>query len=60
MLGKRVNMTSYTLCELRSWVSLACSTHFSISGTGGASMRAHCEDAADANAYHRSLLPSET
>ncbi|KAM4065895.1 putative mcm2 3 5 family protein [Hirsutella rhossiliensis] len=53
LLAKRVNMTSYTLCETRSWLSPKCSTHFNISGTAGANMWAHCEDAEDPNAYRR-------
>ncbi|ODA79218.1 hypothetical protein RJ55_04811 [Drechmeria coniospora] len=56
ILGKSpVTRPNYTLCEMRSWVSPWCSTRFDISGTAGASMRAHCEDAKDRNAYHWSV-----
>ncbi|KFA50027.1 hypothetical protein S40293_06833 [Stachybotrys chartarum IBT 40293] len=55
MLGKSPNITEYTLCEMRSWVSPNCSTRFDISGTAGASMRAHCEDPDDANSYLQSF-----
>lgn len=50
-------MANYTLCEMRSFVSPACSTHFNISGTAGASMQAHCEDVNDPDAYH--LTPEQ-
>ncbi|UNI15492.1 hypothetical protein JDV02_002021 [Purpureocillium takamizusanense] len=52
VLAKSPLMTNYTLCEMRSFVSPACSTHFNISGTAGASMQAHCEDPNDMDAYH--------
>lgn len=55
LLAKKAGMASYTLCEMRSWLSPKCSTHFNISGTAGATMRAHCEDAADVDAYHRKV-----
>lgn len=55
MLGKTVNFANYTLCQLRSWVSPNCSTEFHISGTVGASMKAHCEDPNDENSYLRSF-----
>ncbi|KND87649.1 hypothetical protein TOPH_07725 [Tolypocladium ophioglossoides CBS 100239] len=54
ILGKDPTLANYTLCEMRSWVSPACSTHFNISGTAGASMQAHCEDGNDLDAYHLS------
>ncbi|OBS28699.1 hypothetical protein FPOA_02637 [Fusarium poae] len=54
-LGKNAKSKNYTLCQLRSWVSPNCSTEFSISGTAGAHMNAHCEDDQDENAYRRSF-----
>ncbi|KAI1344660.1 hypothetical protein F5Y15DRAFT_136 [Xylariaceae sp. FL0016] len=45
------NLSDYTLCELRSWVTAECSTEFDISGLSGGSMRAHCEDPLDKYAY---------
>ncbi|KAG4288381.1 hypothetical protein FPRO06_06033 [Fusarium proliferatum] len=57
-LGKSPESKNYTVCQLRSWVSPNCSTEFNISGIAGASMKAHCEDAADENAYRRSF-PSD-
>ncbi|RGP61504.1 hypothetical protein FLONG3_10510 [Fusarium longipes] len=57
-LGKTAGNKNYTLCQLRSWVSPNCSTEFSISGTAGARMNAHCEDNEDENAYRRSF-PAE-
>ncbi|KAK7965136.1 hypothetical protein PG988_010140 [Apiospora saccharicola] len=41
----------FTICELRSWLSPQCSTHFNISGISGAKMEAHCDDPDDENAY---------
>ncbi|KAF4436335.1 hypothetical protein FACUT_6499 [Fusarium acutatum] len=57
-LGKSPESKNYTVCQLRSWVSPNCSTEFNISGIAGASMKAHCEDDADENAYRRSF-PSD-
>jgi hypothetical protein len=53
ILAKAGNISDYTLCELRSWVTAKCSTAFDISGTSGGHMKAHCEDPSDANAYAR-------
>lgn len=56
IMGKRENaFSNYTLCQLQSWVSPKCSTHFNISGTAGASMKAHCEDPEDRDSYLRSF-----
>ncbi|KAF5978950.1 hypothetical protein FBULB1_5978 [Fusarium bulbicola] len=57
-LGKSPESKNYTVCQLRSWVSPNCSTEFNISGIAGATMKAHCEDDADENAYRRSF-PSD-
>ncbi|KAF5693066.1 hypothetical protein FDENT_2326 [Fusarium denticulatum] len=57
-LGKSPESKNYTVCQLRSWVSPNCSTEFNISGIAGASMKAHCEDDGDENAYRRSF-PSD-
>ncbi|KAM0278940.1 hypothetical protein ACHAQH_004907 [Verticillium albo-atrum] len=54
ILAKSSALESYTLCELRSWVSPWCSTHFSISGIAGAHMKAHCEDKKDPDSYVKS------
>ncbi|ROT41130.1 hypothetical protein SODALDRAFT_291665 [Sodiomyces alkalinus F11] len=51
VLAKPASMANYTLCEMRSWVSPYCSTHFNISGTAGAHLRAHCEDPDDVDSY---------
>jgi hypothetical protein len=55
ILGKRPNFDNYTLCELRSWPSPNCSTHFTISGISGSKMVAHCEDSNDVDSYRRSF-----
>ncbi|KAK7409330.1 hypothetical protein QQX98_008509 [Neonectria punicea] len=54
-LGKTANFNNYTVCQLRSWTSPNCSTQFNISGTTGASMKAHCEDPNDPDSYLRSF-----
>ncbi|OHE95261.1 hypothetical protein CORC01_09406 [Colletotrichum orchidophilum] len=51
ILTKSVFIANYTLCEMRSWVSPSCSTHFNISGTAGAHMQAHCDDSGDTDSY---------
>ncbi|TWU72033.1 hypothetical protein ED733_001305 [Metarhizium rileyi] len=53
-IAKPAEFENYTLCEARSWLSAACSTRFDVSGTSGSRLSAHCEDADDINAYHRS------
>ncbi|KAK2059964.1 hypothetical protein LY76DRAFT_625523 [Colletotrichum caudatum] len=52
VLTKSASITNYTLCEMRSWVSPLCSTHFNISGTAGAHMHAHCDDPEDKDSYN--------
>ncbi|GJC98039.1 hypothetical protein ColKHC_06865 [Colletotrichum higginsianum] len=52
ILTKSASVADYTLCEMRSWVSPLCSTHFNISGTTGAHMQAHCEDPEDEDSYN--------
>ncbi|KAM0335848.1 hypothetical protein ACHAQA_000898 [Verticillium albo-atrum] len=54
ILAKSNAIASYTLCELRSWVSPWCSTQFNISGIAGAHMKAHCEDKGDPDSYVKS------
>lgn len=55
LLAKSPLIPDYTLCEMRSWVTPYCSTHFNISGTAGSHMRAHCEDPDDADSYIKSV-----
>jgi hypothetical protein len=59
MLGKNPTFDDYTLCELRSWMSPNCSSHFDVSGRSGASMKAHCEDPDDPDSY-RNSYPADT
>ncbi|KAM3452057.1 hypothetical protein MY3296_004794 [Beauveria thailandica] len=59
ILGKRPNFQNYTLCELRSWLSPNCSTHFTISGISGSKMVAHCEDSNDVDSYRRSFAKDQ-
>ncbi|KAF7563202.1 hypothetical protein G7046_g905 [Stylonectria norvegica] len=60
IMAKITGQQNYTLCQMRSWLSPNCSTEFSISGTAGASMQAHCEDPKDKNSYLRSYPPDQS
>jgi hypothetical protein len=44
VLAKSPDISDFTLCEMRSWVTSKCSTGFDLSGTSGGHMKAHCED----------------
>lgn len=46
---------NYTLCEVRSWLSPNCSTHYSVSGTEGSKLEAKCEDPKDPDSYLKSF-----
>ncbi|POS80273.1 hypothetical protein DHEL01_v201323 [Diaporthe helianthi] len=70
MLGKSPVMDDYTLCELRSWPAIQCSTQFDVSGLTGMSMAAQCaqtqdffpenaEDHPDPDAYVRHMGDGE-
>lgn len=58
-LGSTAQNSNFTLCEMRSWLSPNCSTHFNISGSGGIRYEAHCEDPSDVDAYRNTLDPGE-
>ncbi|KAG8168619.1 hypothetical protein KVR01_001368 [Diaporthe batatas] len=47
MLGKSPIMEDYTLCELRSWPAIQCSTQFDVSGLTGMTMAAQCAQSQD-------------
>ncbi|KAI6782687.1 uncharacterized protein J7T54_000830 [Emericellopsis cladophorae] len=55
ILAKSPALTDFTLCELNSWTSPNCSTRFDISGTAGARITAHCEDANDRDSFIQSF-----
>lgn len=55
ILAKSGVIDDYTLCQLRSWMSPKCSTHFNISGISGALIRSYCEDPSDENSYSHSV-----
>ncbi|KAI3395496.1 hypothetical protein diail_1282 [Diaporthe ilicicola] len=42
LFGKSRMMDDYTLCEMRSWPAIQCSTQFDVSGVTGMSMKAEC------------------
>jgi hypothetical protein len=46
---------SYTVCQIRSFISPVCSTHYNVSGTGQGSLQSHCEDTRDPDAYDKSV-----
>ncbi|TVY16689.1 hypothetical protein LARI1_G008030 [Lachnellula arida] len=60
LLAKSPNITDYTLCQLRSFISPSCSTYYNISGTTGGHIEAHCEDEHDDMAYSRSVPNAPT
>lgn len=47
LLGKSRLMDDYTLCEMRSWPAIQCSTQFDVSGVTGMSMEAQCAQEED-------------
>jgi len=70
LFGKSRMMDDYTLCELRSWPAIQCSTQFDVSGVTGMSMEAQCaqtedffpenaEDHPDPDAYVRHMGDGE-
>lgn len=70
LFGKSRMMDDYTLCELRSWPAIQCSTQFDVSGVTGMSMAAQCaqtedffpenaEDHPDPDAYVRHMGDGE-
>jgi hypothetical protein len=46
---------NYTVCQIRSFISPVCSTHYNVSGTGQGSLQSHCEDTRDPDAYDKSV-----
>jgi len=62
LLAKSAATSNYTICAMRSFLSLSCSTNFLVSGPTGES---NCEDPDDHDTYTTydpgcSNLPSET
>ncbi|KAE9376051.1 hypothetical protein N431DRAFT_543398 [Stipitochalara longipes BDJ] len=55
ILIKSSAIPDYTMCQVRSFVSPACSTQYNVSGTGQGSLQSHCEDAHDPDAYIKSV-----
>lgn len=47
LFGKSRMMDDYTLCEMRSWPAIQCSTRFDVSGVTGMSMAAQCAQEED-------------
>ncbi|KAL1867693.1 hypothetical protein Daus18300_006249 [Diaporthe australafricana] len=47
LFGKSRMMDDYTLCEMRSWPAIQCSTQFDVSGVTGMSMAAQCAQTGD-------------
>lgn len=50
----------YSLCQLRSYLSPACSTQYNVSGMAGGYLASHCEDPNDDMAYLRSVPDAPT
>lgn len=49
------NQAKYTMCQIRSWLSPNCSTHYSVSGTQGSRLSTNCEDPLDTDSYLHSF-----
>lgn len=49
---------NYTVCELRSWAAIQCSTRFDVSGTTGMSMSADCSQDEDYYPQNATLFKS--
>lgn len=47
IFGKSPQMDNYTLCELRSWPAIQCSTSFNVSGSTSMAMSAECSQDVD-------------
>lgn len=53
LLIKAANTTTtdYTMCQIRSFLTPSCSTHYNVSGMTGRKLLSHCEDPADETSY---------
>ncbi|TVY73150.1 hypothetical protein LSUE1_G006034 [Lachnellula suecica] len=60
LLVKSPNTTDYTMCQMRSFVTPSCSTHYNVSGTAGGHLEALCEDPTDKMAYSKSTTDAPT
>jgi hypothetical protein len=49
--------TDYTVCQLRSYLNVNCSSRYTVSGLAGGHLESNCEDPHDSEAYYKSLLP---
>lgn len=57
-IAKSRFMSNYTVCELRSWPAIQCSTRFDVSGTTGMRMSADCSQDVDYYPQNASLYES--
>lgn len=57
-IGKSRFISNYTICELRSWPAIQCSTRFDVSGTTGMTMSADCSQDVDYYPQNASLYES--
>ena len=55
VLIKSAAIHNYTMCQLRSFLSPTCSTHYNVSGANEGSLSTNCEDPDDHQAYNRSV-----
>jgi hypothetical protein len=55
LLIKSFSIPDYTVCQVRSFISPACSTQYNVSGTSQGSLQSHCEDPRDPDAYDKSV-----
>ncbi len=50
--------SNYTVCQLRSYLNVNCSTRYNVSGITGGHLESHCEDPHDKMAYNNSVIPA--
>ncbi|CAG8959610.1 hypothetical protein HYFRA_00001512 [Hymenoscyphus fraxineus] len=49
----------YTICQLRSFLSVDCSTHYNVTGSASGHLESHCNHPEDSMAY-KSSMPNAT
>lgn len=58
VLGKNPRIDDYTVCELRSWLAIQCSTRFNVSGLTSMAMSADCSQDVDYYPENKTLFTS--
>lgn len=48
----------YTMCQIRSYLNVNCSTRYNVSGITGGHLQSHCDDPNDKMSYNNSVIPA--